>query len=185
MKTSPCEVAKDGMIANALPHFRANTIGMSLQDKMQVAYYVAHHALAGPYSTFEEELSAALVEPWSSSKFFHGTNESLRNGDKLLPAKFTGRDPKGLENSIPDRRQYVFFSPHHHVAKAHAPTNRGVVYEVKPIGRVRVDPGELRAILLFGLDLGADLRPERLAREFSGLIRCFCSEFAHVEAEYG
>ena len=137
--------------------FRAHSKGFNDVQKLQLARMVAADALTGPFSEYELELSQALVECHQPDRWFHGGSAGLVAGDVLLPAHSTGLDPRGLGGAVPDRKDHVFVTGDRATATGYANCASGQVYEVCPIGRVDVDPMELRTIQIFAADKGVSL----------------------------
>ena len=75
--------------------------------------------------------------------WYHGGAPGLSAGDELLPADETGLDPR-LEGDKRLRLQNIFITTgltHAIFYAVFFPLREGAVYRVKPIGKVRPDPG--------------------------------------------
>ncbi|NTT85729.1 hypothetical protein [Tabrizicola fusiformis] len=114
-------------------------------------------ALAGQTSLFErrpeESLSVAesevarkILACANGSSLYHGGKGGLRLGDKLLPSRLTGNDPRGWA-----KLAYCSTSVHVtadlDIAREYSKIriSGGAVYRVIPVGDLRVNPAWMRA----------------------------------------
>lgn len=131
-----------------LREFAARTRGMGMRDKLAVARMVAEEGITGPLSDEERSLSAAILARLGPGDWYHGGLPGLRQGDELRPAHVTGSDPRGMGGAVPDRARHVFITRDRALAGRYAELARGVIYAVQPLGRIDVDPMELRTFRL-------------------------------------
>lgn len=146
-----------GMNRRTLRIFRSYSKSFNDYQKLQLARMVAEEAWTGPFTEQELDLSRELVDYHKPDRWFHGGTAGLEPGEVLKPAKETGLDPRGLLAAIPDRKSHVFITGDKAIAGRYAELANGQVYEVRPEGRVDVDPMELRTLQIFAADKEARL----------------------------
>lgn len=173
------------MNREAVRIFAAETRGFTLQERFEVAQIVVEQTQGGPFNDAEQALSDAVVRlvngPW-----FHGGLPGRVPGDLLLPASETGMDPRNCGDEIMSRGRFVYVTPSRDVARVYAEHARGLVYQVRPIGPLLVDPVDLRSFLLVAMATGTigDLRRmgwEAVAAKAAPSFNAFACGSAVVE----
>jgi hypothetical protein len=165
--------------------FAAHARNLSEMERFEAAKIVAERALGGPFGAEEDALSAAIVELSAGRPWFHGGLPGRRPGDELLPASVTGADPRSCAAEILDRSSYVYLTQSRAVALDYAEAAKGLVYRVRPIGPVIVDPTELRTWILVAKAFGPKKEIEQagplwVAQQMFGSVKGYACKRAVV-----
>ena len=103
-----------------------------------------------PLSESEIALSEKIAA-WrdgQGGEWFHGGIRGRAVGDYLLPATETGQDPRNNGDLFLWRKNFVYITHSITDAAIYAHKCSGVVYRVRPLGRLGVDPTALRRLRL-------------------------------------
>lgn len=158
--------------------------GLAPRAALQMCRVMVEPVWYGPLSEEEAALSDRLVEAHAPPDWYHGGGPTLKIGDILLPAKDTGADPRGFKNIVPDRLEHVYITGNKKLAACFAEHTEGNVFRVRPLGKVIVDPTELRTIITFARVLRVEITQEIIRDLAQQNFCCPRAEIIGAEAKF-